>query len=472
MSGVDVSRFPLKSVFKKIFQDTSVFFQSCLWCQYLTQRSCGVDLKNIGSKRPNLAKSDHNTSRDLTQDVEALVKFCIRPPEAADTDTRAKYTPPGVERWVWCRYRTKKAISMVRAMIKALWSTSLRTAPGGLRESLTKVTINKRPFYDINPVFQGALRGRAASKEHQVWLGEIDLCFSKFKGLCKLSLPSNDFHGVKDNFEIIAAACQADDTMRHQNEFKVCGGLIDLILTPGKGPNGVSGLFDVFATKMQALLNADPLRKDFMLDKVYTYIQNDTVTFGRQNLFVHGFMFDAEMYKQAFTPEHELEWNGKCFPNLINGLSTLDQSAQIHFSNLLRLSGHPRLFDSFIENVGNGRIIEDVYKNGMLFKTDQDWSMDKQNFDLIRIALRQHNDRMALRDEIIDSPGPSPEPSAGQKRTADEVDYDQPVPIAERPEREPKRTKFAPHTEVSDNSASPVWIIGGGLVLILAFIRS
>ena len=143
---------------------------------------------------------------------------------------------------------------------------------------------------------------------------------------------------------------------------------------------------------------------------------------------------------------------------------------QIHFSNLLRLSGHPRLFDSFIENVGNGRIIEDVYKNGMLFKTDQDWSMDKQNFDLIRIALRQHNDRMALRDEIIDSPGPSPE--AGQKRTADEVDYDQPVPIAERPEREPKRTKFAPHTEVSNNSASPVWIIGGGLVLILAFIRS
>ena len=184
MSSQDLRRFPLKTVFKRIFRDTDVDFQTCLWLEYL-HKTCNAPLETLFDadlKVPRLSPLDWWSKENvLNHGVDVLVQSCLTPANEA----------PGVLKWVQALYNPKKVFSMIRAMIKVFYSVCIPARKGltALRSSFSKKYFKdadgkgRMNFYQVYPVFSGwDTKSNRMSNEHRLWLAQIDECFWRCSG--------------------------------------------------------------------------------------------------------------------------------------------------------------------------------------------------------------------------------------------------------------------------------------------------
>ena len=120
-------RFPLKTCFKRIFQDCSFDFQMCLWVEYL-YLTCGQNYTEILRNYPKNIESlsdmdywtDDSAATVLDGGADGVVDKCIHPGNDA----------PGVHAWVHARYHPKTVFRMIDGMLKLLYSICVSTSFG------------------------------------------------------------------------------------------------------------------------------------------------------------------------------------------------------------------------------------------------------------------------------------------------------------------------------------------------------
>ena len=235
-------RFPLKSCFKRIFQDCSQDFQMCLWFEYLHE-TCEADphdlILNYPKNIKHLPDLDYWTAKGvavLAAGIEGVVERCLHPGNEA----------PGVHAWVHARYHPKTVFRMIDAMLKALYSICVSTSFGftPLRHGLDRMD---GEFYRQNPVFLGKATGKYPNipKEHTIWLGQIDACLRPLLGDEKYT--SGNLDGVLEGFNAVKAKYGAKPGEQKN--------VVLALLNPSKGPRGRGGLFDVLSSKLRAYFN-------------------------------------------------------------------------------------------------------------------------------------------------------------------------------------------------------------------------
>ena len=446
-------RFPLKSCFKRIFQDCSMDFQMCLWFEYLDS-TCEADphsiLENYPKNIKELPDLDYWTAEGvavLAQGIEGVIERCLHPGNDA----------PGVHAWVHARYHPKTVFRMIDAMLQLLYSICVYSR-SGLRHGLERrkgTEGTEGAFYRQNPVFLGKATAKYPNipKEHTIWLGQIDACLRQLLGDEKYT--SGNLDGVLEGFNAVKAKYGAKPGAQKN--------VVLALLNPSKGPRGTGGLFDVLSSKLRAYFNffGDGAKRKEAAESCQRILKTDD-RFGAINFYPSALAFDAEGDRAFFEPLETIRWvdtRQDRYGRLMQCVHTLPRRRL--FGNLIRLAGHPKDFEDFMDKIftGNPHFLTFDDQDGLnYFKSDRPIVMERYNSDVIREALE--------REDKLRSPTPSLSPweERGEKRPADEVEFDLPnhgpPPMAKKPMKEPKKNN------------SVVWLIGGGIVLVMAFIRS
>ena len=272
---------------------------------------------------------------------------------------------------------------------------------------------------------------------------------------------------MKDTFELVVAkynkSLMGEKPKDQQN-------IVRLLVHPGKGPKGRESLFGVLSAKIRQLLNftQDPKKKYETLKNVLLFNDEDHPIFGPQLLYYHTFILQPDQLAEMFEPVETQSWRDVGGGDIQNGLATIrDLQSKRNIANLIRLAGHKRDFEVFIEKVFRGERNFPTWQGkkytAYLIDQNDPQLMEKFNVDVIKAAIAKVNQTQRSL-----SRQPLREQDANPKRPAEEVEYELPnQPIAEPPRDSRKKPMVEPK-----KNTSAIWLIGGGIVLVMAFIRS
>ena len=445
-------RFPLKSCFKMIFQDCSADFQMCMWFDYL-YNCCGQHphalIQGYPQNMDQLADTDSWLAKSsksvLDAGVDGLVAHCIHPGKDA----------PGVHDWVQARYHPKTVFRMIDAMLKLLYSicSTKKFGPTPLRHGLDRRDGN---FYLNNPVFLGKKTSKYPNipKEHKMWLGQIDACLRPLLGDEKFT--SRNLDDVLEGFNQVKAKYGAK-----QGEQK---NIVLSLVNPSKGPRGRGGLFDVLSCKLRTYFNffKSGDEKVQASSDCQTILKANDDKFGPIDFLPSALAMDAEAYRAFFTPRETISWANTKADRTGNRMQQIhDLGRRRLIGNLIRLAGHPKDFGDFMDKIFTGMTNFNTFKDQdalQYFQSFATINLEKHNSDVIKEAIEQETSRAP----------PTPKKQLSGKRSAEEVEYDLPSHLPPSSPIDRKKRRF---TEPPKNN-SAIWIIGGGIVLVMAFIRS